>query len=362
MSTVIDPIALCTDLVQTPSVSGDVGGMRAVQDTVIAALREEVHGVIVRRGGDALPWSLITVPGRRRGTLFACHTDTVPTGPKDAWAYDPFDGAVREGSLHGRGAVDMKGGLAATVAGLVAAAARGYGGHLLMTADEEVGSRGAHPAARAIADLELDGIVVPEATALRVRCSHRGAAWIRLRSRGVSAHGSAPQRGINAVLRLSAAVAEGTASAPLRTDEVLGSETLSVGTFHGGVATNIVPDLAEATIDQRTVGDAGALHRHWAAIDGIDEVTTILELAPLLTDRSSSFVRRIPAPIDTDPVSYFTDASVLQTQRPDVPIVIWGPGDPSQMHAVGEHIPSAQILTAAHLFAELLVSGPSARP
>jgi len=288
--------------------------------------------------------------------LFACHTDTVPVGDVRAWSRDPHEGGIDENHLYGRGSVDMKGGMAAATVALIRAASQGAGGHLLLTADEEIGSLGAQRTGEALGILDLTGIIIPEATNLRVRYSHRGACWLRVISHGRAAHGSTPERGKNAVLRLAAALGPALATAPLRSDETLGIETASIGTFQGGSATNIVPDSATATLDQRTVSDSAPLLEHWRAAEGIDEVETILDLAALHTDPDAPFVTSLPVPVDPAPVTYFTDGSVLQGFCPDVPIVIWGPGDPAQMHSVDERLELRQLTEAAALYEQVLLS------
>ncbi|MFC7465575.1 M20 family metallopeptidase [Brachybacterium sp. GCM10030252] len=352
----IDPVDLAADLVRIPSPSTDADGMQAIQQHVSALLSEHVPGARISTGGEERPWTLISLGPSGPAPLFACHTDTVPVGEPSSWSRDPHSGEMDSTHLHGRGAVDMKGGLAAVTAALTRAAAQGTGGHLLLTADEEIGSLGAQRTGEAIADLDLTGIIVPEATALDVRCAHRGASWLRLIARGRAAHGSAPARGVNAVLRLSKALGPALAAAPLRHDTALGEETVSIGTFEGGDATNIVPATAFATVDQRTVADSAPLLEHWRQVDGIDEVETILDLAALRTDPQAPFVRSLPAPLDPTPVTYFTDGSVLQGFCPDIPIVVWGPGDATQMHSVDERVELAQLTTATDLFTQVLLS------
>lgn len=350
------PVQLAADLIRIPSPSTDTAGMRAVQDHIADALRAAVPTATIRTGGDDRPWTLISADSLGPSPLFACHTDTVPIGGESQWQHDPLGAVADAVFLHGRGSVDMKGGLAAAAVALARAAEQGYGGHLLLTADEEIGSLGAQRTGEAVAGLDLSGIIIPEATELSVRCCHRGACWLRLITRGRAAHGSAPHRGMNAVLRLAGALGPALASAPLREDSLLGPETVSIGTFHGGDATNIVPDLAVATLDQRTIGDSAPLLEHWHAADGIDEVETILDLAPLRTDAADPFVASLPSSTDPAPVTYFTDGSVLQGFRPDVPVVVWGPGVPTRMHAVDERLELRQLTEAARLFEQVLVS------
>lgn len=353
----IDTIDLAADLVRISSTSSDVDGMRAVQRRVADLAREHAADARVSVGGGDRPWTMITVGADGPAPLFACHVDTVPVGAEAQWSRHPLSGEIDESHLHGRGSVDMKGGLAAATTALLRAADRGAGGHLLLTADEEIGSLGAQLTRDALTDLELTGIVIPEATSLTVRCMHRGALWLRLNSHGRSSHGSAPERGINAVMRLAEALGPTLATAPLRHDSALGAETASVGTFHGGHATNIVPDTAAATVDLRTIAEPKPLIDHWEGAEGIDEVETLLDLPALRTDPGSSFVRSLPAEVDRTPVTYFTDGSFLQQFRPDLPVVVWGPGDPAQMHSVDERLELTQLLRATEVFEQALISG-----
>ncbi|WP_062948255.1 M20/M25/M40 family metallo-hydrolase [Brachybacterium sp. sponge] len=353
----LETIDLAADLVRIPSTSADVDGMRSVQQRVADVIRHHADDARVSTGGGDRPWTLISLGPDGPAPLFACHVDTVPVGAEAQWSRPPRGGEIDDSHLHGRGSVDMKGGLAAATTALLRASDRGAAGHLLLTSDEEIGSLGAQHTRDVITDLALTGIVIPEATSLTVRCTHRGALWLRLVARGRSSHGSAPERGINAVTRLASALGPALAAAPLRHDPALGAETASVGTFHGGDATNIVPDAAAATVDLRTIAEPEPLLEHWAGTEGIDEVETLLDLSALRTDPDSHFVRSLPAEVDPSPVTYFTDGSVLQQFRPDLPVVIWGPGDPAQMHSVDEHLELAQLLRAAELFEQVLVSG-----
>lgn len=148
------------------------------------------------------------------------------------------------------------------------------------------------------------GLILGHVTEARIRTGGEDRPWTL-----ISVGPDVP----HAVLRLAEALGPALESVPLRHDEVLGSETASIGTFHGGDATNIVPSAATATLDQRTV--------------------------------------------DTAPVTYFTDGSVLQGFRPDVPIVVQGPGDPAQMHSVDERLELAQLAQAGDQFERVLLSG-----
>ena len=182
-----------------------------------------------------------------------------------------------------------------------------------------------------------------------MHCAHRGATWYRFAATGHAAHGSTPHLGENAVERLATALLTWKPAQSLTSDATLGMETLNIGTFRGGSAPNIVPDHAEATIDFRTVSTSPAHQRIKGLPDDI-AVSVDLDLAPLRTDSQNPFVQNLPSQVSEDPVAYFTDGSEITAARPDLPIVIWGPGEPGQMHSVNEQIPVSSLIEAEELF------------
>src|SRR5690606_12102087 len=121
------------------------------------------------------------------------------------WRIDPFSGTIVDGRLHGRGACDMKSGVAAIVTAALTQAERlrdSPGVLLVLTAGEETGCRGARHLIRSGHHLERVGaLLVAEPTNNRVLLGHKGALWLRLALRGKSAHGSMPEQGENALLK-----------------------------------------------------------------------------------------------------------------------------------------------------------------
>ena len=353
--------ALLSALIRQRSVSGDVAGQVAVIDTVLSAVRAHVPDVRCEADLDGPhPWALLsTGPDTDTGTageagrlLFACHVDTVPVGPSGDWGVDPFGGEIADGLVHGRGASDMKAGVVASAAALVEACRRGTPAALLLTSDEEIGCLGAAVARDAARELAPRAVVIPEATRNRVHLGHRGALWLRVVSRGRAAHGSTPELGVNAIARLADLTVRARAELPLGEDPYLGPETWNLGTLRGGTATNIVPDLAEAGVDHRTVGDGADLLAWWERQPESDEVSVTSRLPAVTTDPHHPWVaRREPA---AEPVRYFTDGSVLAPVLPGVPVVIWGPGDPARMHAVDENVAVSELEQAIRTFRDLV--------
>jgi succinyl-diaminopimelate desuccinylase len=360
----LDLVALVRELVRRPTVSGDAGAQRDVLGTLTEVLRERAPHLQVTEGRDRdHPWTLLRTPADpdRRQLLLACHVDTVPAADPAAWQRDPFDADLDAGRVWGRGGSDMKAGVVAAAAAL-AAADPGTPVSLLLTSDEEIGSRGAAAAAAAVAELPVGAVVVPEATGNQVVLGHKGALWLAVRTAGRAAHGSTPERGHNAVLDLAALLARAGAALPFRTDPFLGTETWNPGVVAGGTVPNVVPDRAEAVVDMRTVTDAGELLAWWRAQPEVADVEVRVDLPPVGTPADDPWVASLPAPVRPTPATYFTDASVLVQVVRGAPIVVWGPGTPAVMHAVDEYVELAELEQAAAAFTDVVTrwNGPPA--
>ncbi|WP_241038004.1 M20 family metallopeptidase [Blastococcus litoris] len=350
-----DLVELLQELVRWPTVSGNPAPQRQVMGMLAEVLRERAPHLQAVRGEDPdQPWTLLRTPAdpSRPLLLLACHVDTVPVPDATEWARDPFDADLDGGRVWGRGGSDMK-------AGVVAAAAALAGVDpetpvaLLLTSDEEIGSKGAAAAAGALAGERIGAVIVPEATGNEVVLGHKGALWVAVRTAGRAAHGSTPERGHNAVLDLVAVLARACAELPLRSDDFLGTETWNTGVISGGTVPNVVPDRAEAVVDMRTVGAGADLLGWWQEQPEVVEVDVRVDLPPVRTSADDPWVAALPAPVRPVPATYFTDASVLGEVTGGAPIVVWGPGTPAVMHARDEYVEVAELEQAAAAFGEV---------
>jgi succinyl-diaminopimelate desuccinylase len=246
----------------------------------------------------------------------------------------------------------MKCGVAAfTIAALSMAKhlASTCGLRLVITAGEETGCEGAFQLYR---DGVLGGagaLVVAEPTSNYPFVGHKGALWVRARTRGVTAHGSMPEKGVNAVYKAARAVStleQFHFSNPPHA--LMGQATLNVGTLHGGLNINSVPDQAEIGIDIRTVPtvDHEELIRCLAAQLGPDvELEALMDLEAVYTEPQHPWMRSVfdvMGPIlGETPVprvaTYFTDAAALNRAYGDPPTVILGPGEPQMAHQTDEY-------------------------
>jgi len=313
-----------------------------------------------------------SVVARREGAgppiCFAGHLDTVPLGAAP-WTRNPFGGEVDAGKLYGRGSSDMKSGIAAMVEAALRLAKtplRKAGITLVLLAGEETGCEGATHLAKVPGALGRAGaMVVGEPTGNRPVIGHKGALWLRARTRGVTAHGSMPQMGVNAVIKAARAVLQlSSFQFDVAPDPLLGSPTLNVGTIKGGLNVNSVPDEAVIGIDVRTIPAQrhGQLRKQLESLLGPEvELAPLVDLEGVRTPEDDPFVRNVlevTASVtgEREPpgsATYFTDASVLTPAYGGIPTVVLGPGEMALCHQTDEHCRVDRIEQSVEIYTRL---------
>jgi succinyl-diaminopimelate desuccinylase len=358
----VSALDLALELVRLDTVNPP-GNETVAADLVSGRLTAAGFAVAVHEHAPGRPNLIARLPGSDADRAALCmtgHLDVVPLGGAP-WSGEPF-GEIRDGRLVGRGSSDMKGGVAAIVvaAERVAAQGRGQAGlELVFTAAEETGCEGARWLADAGVLGRAGAVVVAEPTGGVPLVAHKGVLFAKATTEGVSAHGSAPHLGRNAIYPLARAVAAlAELSFDVPTHPLLGSPTLNVGTIAGGSGINLVPDRGEAQIDVRTVpGLTGA-----AALDALraaagPEVTVEpwIDLAPVVTDPDDPWIRSVyeVSPAEPAAAAYFTDAAALTPAYGNPPTVIWGPGEAAQAHQTDEWADAGKIEAAADDFTEV---------
>jgi succinyl-diaminopimelate desuccinylase len=320
---------------------------------------ESRTSLVAEIGGDA----------ERPPICFTGHIDTVPLGTK-SWSRDAFAGETDGDRLYGRGSTDMKSGIAAFVAAAVELApllAGSPGIVLVITAGEEVGCEGA----KFLADAKLldraGAIVVAEPTANYPYVGHKGLAWFEIETTGVTAHGSMPELGDNAILKMAHAIGDlERFRFPVESHPVMGKPTLNVGTIRGGLNTNSVPDSSRITLDARTVPgiDHAHLCRSLASLLGPRGATvkTIVDTPPLYTEPANEWVQEVfetctpflegrPSPRT---ITFSTDGAFLKQAYGGPPAVILGPGEPTLAHQTDEWCSLGRIEQSVDVFATLM--------
>jgi len=265
-NTAIDPAALAAELIRRPSVTPKDEGALDIVAVTLEELGFACHRLVFAEGGGEPIHNLYARRGAGRPNLcFAGHTDVVPPGAREAWSFDPFAGAVRDGELCGRGAVDMKGAIAA----FLAAAQRYLDRHeagvagsisLLITGDEE--GPAVNGTKRMLEWLDgrgeiLDACVVGEPTSAvtlgdMIKIGRRGSLTGRLTAHGVQGHTAYPHLADNAAHRLVAILHALTTTELDRGSEHFPPSTLQVATIDiGNPASNVIPASAQAVLNIR---------------------------------------------------------------------------------------------------------------
>ncbi len=302
---------------------------------------------------------------------FTGHIDVVPLGAAP-WRMDPFGAETGDGRVYGRGASDMKSGVAAFVAAAIDAAphlAKGPGLLLIITAGEETGCTGAHHIVATARGLlgKAGALVVAEPTSNRPMVGHKGALRLKITAKGVTAHASMPDQGVNAVGRAARAVARlDDFDFNVARHAVMGAPTLNVGWMHGGMNINSVPDLAEVGLDIRTIPAQrhAEIQRQLASYLGAEvEVSMLDEAVPVWTEPNIAWVRGVFTTVQTisgrapeiAAAPYFTDASALTPAFGGIPTVVLGPGPAALAHQTDEYCEIAAIEEAKAISQRLMV-------
>ena len=369
MATAPDPVELTRTLVGFKTINPP-GDERSCAEHLGNILEDDGFSVSYHEFAENRT-SLIARIGGTADTKPLCftgHIDTVPLGAT-SWTMDPFCGEISDGKLYGRGTTDMKSGVAAFVVAalqLKRELSRGAGVVLVITAGEETGCEGAYHMAGLGGVLgEAGAIVVAEPSSNLPLIGHKGALWLRALAKGVTAHGSMPENGVNAVYKAARAVGKlEDFDFNVARNEILGKPTLNVGTIQGGLNINSVPDLAEVGIDIRTIPqqDHGAVLSQLKRYLGDDiDIDSIVDVGGVLTDPADEWMQEVfdvmgdilgekPEPISAP---YFTDASVLTPAYGNVPTLILGPGEAVMAHQTDEYCYVDRIGQAVEAYMEI---------
>jgi acetylornithine deacetylase/succinyl-diaminopimelate desuccinylase-like protein len=370
-------IELLQDLVAIPSVNpqGDPGtdqtGEQAMADYVAAFLRDLGAEVKIEPVEPGRPNVIASfAPAKSKARLaFAPHLDTVSVA---GMTISPFDPALRDEKLWGRGATDTKGPMAAALWALrewaksPARAASCIEWIFLALMGEESNNDGARAMAKS--GFRSDLTLVLEPTDFRVVTAHKGVLWMEIRTHGIACHGSTPERGRNAILEMGRVLEivekKITPAIARRAHPKLGPSTLNVGTISGGSKINIVPDACRIELDLRVVPGVKAeeiraeieteLHR---VIDA--EVRIQKFSAPLHADESRPWIERIASTgrgLTTAP--WFSDAAFLD--GPDCPAVCVGPGSIAQAHTKDEFIRLRDLQEGVEFFSRWIAGAEAA--
>jgi len=320
-----------------------------------------------------IPVAELKSAGHRSGLLFACHLDVVAPG-EAKWEHPPFSGVESEGRIYGRGSADMKGGIAAIVTAIRQLSDSGVKLEgdivLLAAAGEETDSCGAK---RFISNFgnklpEIAGVVIPEPTDFEVVTAHRGMLWLKVSTKGKSAHGSTPELGVNAIASVKTFLNElDNYKIRVEPHKLLGGCSMSVNTIAGGKEINVVPDKCEIKIDIRTLPGQNCqeiisdFEKIFAKLKQKNpqfeaEVSIIREMGALETDSNCDFVKDFCSAVgrtETKAVGFTTDGPHFVGFG--APVVIFGPGKSEVCHKPDEYIDICDLEKAVEHYKNIIL-------
>lgn len=377
-----DVVELTRRLVACPS-HAEVGEREAAQVAVeaMAALGYEDVGIdelgnatgVIRGQGD--DW-----------VVFDGHLDTVGVGDPEAWLSDPFKATKLGARLHGRGTADMKGAIAAMIAGIARLRDDPPACNIVVSASVAEELVEGYALGRVLDRYPAKAVVIGEATGLRIARAQRGRAEILIQTRGIPAHSSTPQLGVNAV-KAMAAVIYGLSALELPEDDLLGPAVLEVTDVmsHPYPGLSVIPERCDATFDRRLlVGETeeSVLAEIEAALDRIKEGYPQLQAQEsIAVDRFTSWTgAEVVAPNFAPAWRMADDAPIVQAAagaleavglepvlshyafctngsesagRRGIPTIGFGPGDEAQAHTIDESVEIEELYRAADGYAAL---------
>ena len=345
------------------------------------------HGVeterFVNAEGDKHNLYAIIGPKDVPGYILSAHTDVVPVDSQ-TWATNPFDLTVKDGKAYGRGACDMKGFLACTLAMVPAMLKANLRTpiHLVCSYDEEVGCTGVRDMLEVIAPREPRPIAafIGEPSSMQVIIGHKGGQRVGCRVTGKAAHSSLAPHGVNAVeygARLVAKIKDMAEEQEAHGNRDMlydvPHSTLHVGIFTGGTSPNIVPHQADISFECRNISsDDPMTYINEIMRYAHEELTPKMrrvdpdagfsfELRPSLPaletaadHQAVTMAKRLAGRNDHAKVAYGTEASLFQSMA-GIPSVVVGPGDIDQAHKPDEWILVSD-LEKCNLFIKRLIA------
>jgi acetylornithine deacetylase len=372
-----DPVALARELIRidsrNPTLVAGAPGEKSAAKLLSDVLSQWGLDVGLHDAAPGRPNVVATVRGSGRGEgrslMFNGHIDVVGV---EGMTHPPFDAVERGGRIYGRGASDMKGGVAA----MCAAAARLKGqvkGDVVVAAvvDEEWRSMGT--SALLAAGIRADAAIVTEPTRLSIMPAHKGFAWLEVTVRGRAAHGSRWDIGVDAIRHAGMLLAEldrvDGEELPLRTHALLGRPSLHAAFIEGGLGLSTYPDRCVVRIERRTIPG-----------ESTSDVVREMEMAcGRVRERRPEFSATVellfsqpPSDVRTDApivlaladqlggrnmtvapagMSAWTDAALLN--EAGIPAICFGPGDMGLAHAAEEYIEVGDIQRATDVLVGL---------
>lgn len=371
----IDPVEVATELIRLPCLSGREEPMAEA----VASLMAELGYRDVRRDHLGSVVGLVGPEHSEVPLLLDGHMDVVP--PAGEWTTDPFDPVVRDGRLYGRGATDMKGGLAAALVG-VAAAAPDLKRPVAVSATVLEETVEGIALAAALDAVRPGAVVICEPTGLGIRIGQRGRAELLLTAHGIPAHAASPERGRNPIMLMAGALKR-IGSMALPTDAVLGPAIIVATDVLSDPypSISLIPSSVTARFDRRTLLDEGPDDVVAGLLEAVSSEGPELFSARITENAVQTYTgeriearRFLPAwrLDEEDPLAAALIAAVTGAGMPveigcwgfctngsesmgvrKIPTIGFGPGWPEDAHMIDESVSVDEVRKATEVFRRL---------
>jgi acetylornithine deacetylase or succinyl-diaminopimelate desuccinylase len=306
------------------------------------------------------------------------HMDVVAAGNLDDWNSDPYQLTEKDGQLYGRGATDMKSGLAALIITMIELHHQGLPQkgtiRLMATMGEEVGEEGSGYFLKDGSMDDVDGLVIGEPSGYNIGYAEKGSMDIKFTSKGKASHSSMPEKGFNAIDPLMNLLID--ANKTFRDENIkhdsIGPLIFNTTLINGGTQVNSIPDHAEAEINARTIPE----YDNQKVIDVLNDLVkkyndqgakisfdAYMNEFPVLMDPKNALVAPMKKlmeqytneEVHVTPISAVTDASNLVQKKPsDLPFLIAGPGNDTP-HQINEHVDKQMYLNFIDIYEKLFI-------
>ncbi len=305
-----------------------------------------------------------------KSLMFNGHLDVVGV---DGMSHSPFDPAIKDGRIFGRGSTDMKAGIAAMCAAALNAADAGIAGEIILAAvaDEEFESLGTR--ALIASGIRADAVVIAEPTSLAICPAHRGFAWFDIDIIGRAAHGSRYDLGVDAITHAGLLLAEldrlEHEILPSKSHSLLGRPSVHASVIKGGSGYSTYPDHCSIGVERRTIPGESAR-------DALSEIELLCEGIRTRRPTFEAFIRlgssQPPSDVRVDAaivialeraciatgnrvaiegLSAWTDAALFN--EAGIPAICFGPGDIALAHSAEEFVEIREIETAVSVLTKV---------
>ena len=354
-------IALLKEILAIPSVNG-ADNEGAVAEFIANYLKEKHIDAFVQQIDETHANIIAKLEGKSSETVvWNGHLDTVPYGNTEEWNTDPSIPVERNGRIYARGASDMKSGLAAMVYLLGEIGESGEKPEqtilFLGTCDEEKSGLGAE---KILEEIDLSSgslLLIGEPTGCKLGVAQKGCIWAQLNISGKTSHGAYPEEGCNAVeygMKIVCRIKKWVTEYEHR---VLGTATAQVTMIQGGIAPNMTPDFAEILLDIRTVpgNSAEDVEKKIKKIcrEEVEETNGEVKFEVRIKNARraieiaeeerwlkefKAYLKQNGAETEEIGINYFTDASILTNKESEIPVLLFGPGEPRLAHKPNEFV------------------------